>query len=97
MKKLLAMGAATLLASGTLMAYTANDIFISGSTAFRNNAYDASSKLFDTNNYFGGTAVTIQTDGTSPADKSTYWAMSGTMTNILGVANTNIITAQPIA
>jgi hypothetical protein len=81
------MAAATLLASGSLLAYTANDIFISGSTAFRNNAYDASSKLFD-----GGVPAQIQTDGTSPANKSTYWAMSGTMTNILGAGNTNVIT-----
>jgi hypothetical protein len=87
MKKLFTLATATMLASGSLMAYTVNDIFISGSTAFRNNAYDASIKLFDTN-----TAPTIITDGNATPNKSTYWAMSGTMTNILGAANNQVIT-----
>ncbi len=85
MKKLLTIGAVSLLGAGSLLAQQ-YDIYLSGSTAFRNNAYDASSKLFD-----GGAPAAIQTDGTSPANKSTLWAMSGTCSNILGATVTNVV------
>jgi len=70
-------GAAALLGAGSLLAQQ-YDIYISGSTAFRNNTYDSCTRLFD-----GGTPASIHNDGTSPADKSTFWAMSGTCSNLL--------------
>lgn len=77
MKKTVLIGAAALLSAGSLLAQQ-YDIYVSGSTAFRNNCYDACSKLFD-----GGAPVSINNDGTSPANKSTFWTMSGTCSNLL--------------
>jgi hypothetical protein len=85
MKKLLTIGAISLLGAGSLLAQQ-YDIYLSGSTAFRNNCYDAATKLFD-----GGAPALLQTDGTSPANKSTLWAMSGTCSNILGTTITNTV------
>lgn len=85
MKKLLLVGAVGLLGAGSLLAQQ-YDIYLSGSTAFRNNCYDSCLALYD-----GGAPASINTDGTSPADKSTKWTMSGTCSNLLGAAITNTV------
>lgn len=73
MKKLLTISALTLLGAGSMFA--ASDIYITGSTAFRANCFDACKLLYD-----GGDAAS-KNNGTAgtPQNSDTRWTMTGTM------------------
>jgi hypothetical protein len=84
MKKLLTISALTLLGAGSMFASN-SDIYITGSTAFRANCFDACSKLFD------GGVPTDSNNGTgsAPVNSDTRWTMIGTMNTLFGTgANT---------
>jgi hypothetical protein len=86
----LALGVGAL---GTLpLTATTYDLYITGSTAFRANVYNACSKLYD-NSAYSVVYGTSTTGGNSPQGtvaKNTQWTMSGTVSNTIasiGVGN----------
>jgi len=86
MKKTLLLALVLGLASASPI--MAADLYITGSTAFRANVFDACSKLFDTTpttntpaTVVFGTSATGGNAPQSPYDKNYQWTMTGTVSN----------------
>lgn len=103
MKKTLLLALALGLASASSL--KALDLYITGSTAFRNNVYDACTKLYDTFPTTNGSTPTLvfgtsATGGNAPQvgadNKNTQWTMTGTVTGTISALGSTPLTIHAI-
>jgi hypothetical protein len=99
MKKTLLLALALGVASASPI--KAFDLYLTGSTAFRANVYDACLKLYDTTpTLSGGIVVGDSTTGgnapQSPTDKNYQWTMTGTVSNTIPFMGPNVLTIHAL-
>jgi hypothetical protein len=95
MKKTIALTLFTSLIAVTQVMATNYDLYVSGSTAFRKNAYAAFNKLFDN----PSSSLALGNNGTgstNAAAQDTRWTMSGTAATLLGTTNTDTLTIHAL-